>query len=407
MGLLFGNHIRNAVEALKANRLRTNLTIIGVTIGITSITASLALAGGASNFLSEQVKATNNKVALIRSHSLLSSPDSLLADFNSLRATTTLTEEDVNSLSNIPNASVAPIALLHANMKARDNTVTGEQSVLIGSNSNLIDIANLKLLDGQFLSENNGTNGIVIGNQLAVDLFGTEHAIGSLVTIRDQTFAVIGTLEPTGQPINYHGVDFDRAAIIQLDSLKGFTQDVAQIQQIILATDESQPLGPVVEQANKVLSDNHQGEKDFVILTDDEITAPSGQLFTAISTTVAVITGISLLVGGIGIMNIMLVNVAERNREVGIRKAIGASNSNIISQFLIESSIIGLLGGIIGYIVGMLAAYILSMYLPFMPTVQWQVAAISIGTAVLTGVVFGIYPAVRAARKDPIEALHQ
>jgi ABC-type antimicrobial peptide transport system permease subunit len=114
---------------------------------------------------------------------------------------------------------------------------------------------------------------------------------------------------------------------------------------------------------------------------------------------------VSLIVGGIGIMNIMLVNVAERQREVGIRKAIGATNSHVINQFLIESCLIGLAGGILGYAIGLATAYAIGLYLPFTPALEWQVAALSIGIATITGILFGIYPAIRAAKKDPIESL--
>ncbi|OYW86064.1 hypothetical protein B7Z17_01195, partial [Candidatus Saccharibacteria bacterium 32-49-10] len=127
---------------------------------------------------------------------------------------------------------------------------------------------------------------------------------------------------------------------------------------------------------------------------------------SSIVATVAIIAGISLLVGGIGIMNIMLVNVAERRREVGIRKAIGATDSHIINQFLIESAIIGFLGGIFGYILGLAVAFGLGLYLPFTPTLQWEIALLSIGIALITGVLFGVYPAIRAAKKDPIESLY-
>lgn len=128
-------------------------------------------------------------------------------------------------------------------------------------------------------------------------------------------------------------------------------------------------------------------------------------MVSAIALVVAVIAGISLLVGGISIMNIMLASVAERQREVGIRKAIGATNFQIINQFLIESAIVGCIGGIIGYSVGIGSAYLLGMYLPFTPSLQWQVALLAISTAIITGVMFGLYPAVRAAQKDPIETL--
>lgn len=407
MRLLISNHIGNAVEALRANRLRTILTIVGVTIGVASITAVLSLAGGATQFLSKQVAATNDSVALIRSNSVLSTPDSILADFQSLHATSTLTEEDVDSLSLIAEAKIAPMAILRTSMKAKESSIDGKHASLIGSNANLMSLTGLEIHNGQFLADTNGTNGIVLGNQLSVDLFGTEQSVGNLLKVRDHTYTIIGVLKATNQPVNYFGINFDNSAIAQLDSVKQFTQDVAQVQQIIVASDDKTGLPETVEKADTIMKETHQGEEDYVILTGDDITSPSSKLFTSITLTVAIITGISLLVGGIGIMNIMLVNVAERQREVGIRKAIGATNGHIINQFLIESAIIGLLGGIVGYLLGILTAFILGLYLPFSMVITWQIAGLSIGIAIVTGIIFGIYPAIRAAGKDPIEALHQ
>jgi len=405
MKLLLKNHFENAIEALRANRTRTMLTITGVTIGVASITAILSLAGGATEFFGNQIAETRGSVALVRP-TQVNNTDSLFIDAQTLPATTTLTEQDANDLGRLVNATVAPMAILHTGLQSSEGKIDGKNATLIGSNQNLATVANLSMLDGQFL-DSTTTSGIVMGKQLAIDLFGTEHALGSVVTIRGESFTVMGTMNATNQPINYHGVNFDKSAIIPLSMIKQFTQNVAQIQQITIIANDQQPIQPIVDQAQHILSTNHHGETDFTILTGSDITAPNSRLFSIITTVVAIITGISLLVGGIGIMNIMLVNVAERNREVGIRKAIGAADGHIVNQFLIESAIVGLLGGLLGYAVGMIAAFGLSMYLPFGPVLQWQAAAISIGMAILTGIIFGLYPAVCAAKRNPIEALRQ
>lgn len=407
MGLLIKNHLENAIEALKANRMRTMLTVTGVTIGVASITAVLSLASGAANFLSTQAVATKDSVALVRSNSSPATPDSLLADFQSLHTTTTLTEKDVLDIDKAVEASVAPMANLHTGIKAKDGAIDGKHATLVGSSPSLFEIANLAMLEGDFIADGSGMNGIVVGSQLAVDLFGTEHALGNILKIREETFTVIGVLKVTNQPINYLGVDFDRSAIVPVAAVKHFTQGVAQIQQIIISTENKAELTQIKKQVEELLLKNHLGEDDFMVLTGSAITAPSSKLFSSITVTVVIIAGISLLVGGIGIMNIMLVNVAERNREVGIRKAIGATSNQIINQFLIESAIVGLLGGIFGYALGLASSFILGMYLPFTPILEWHTAALSIGVAVATGILFGIYPAIRAANKDPIEALHQ
>ena len=156
-----------------------------------------------------------------------------------------------------------------------------------------------------------------------------------------------------------------------------------------------------------MLIKNHTNERDFSIFTGDQISQPTGQIFYTIAAVTTAIATISLVVGGIGIMNIMLVTVAERTREIGIRKALGASNSDIMWQFLIESLALSIGGGIAGYIGGYILAFGVSLSLPFYPAVNWQIAAAAIAISIIIGTVFGIYPAIKASRKDPIESLHQ
>lgn len=406
MKLLFRTHIENAVEALHSNRLRTILTVTGVTIGIASIAAILSLASGATQLLTQQAGAADESIALVRSGTDTTNLESMFTENHTVQAAATLTEKDTADLSALDSIKVAPMAILHATLSPSDESDGAHKAAIVGSSAELMSIAELELFEGQFLTDINGTNGMVMGRQLAIDLFGTEYALGNIVTVRGQTFTVIGVLKSVSQPINYYGVNFDDTALVQLDALKKFTQNVAQIQQIVLASANGQHINQTIKNADEVLSRNHHNEDDYAIVTTDEIMRPNSQLFSGVVMLVAVIAGISILVGGIGIMNIMLVNVAERRREIGIRKTIGATDGHIINQFLIESAIIGFLGGIAGYLIGIASAFLIGIYLPFMPALDWEIAALSVAIAVGTGILFGIYPAVRAAKRDPIESLH-
>ena len=218
---------------------------------------------------------------------------------------------------------------------------------------------------------------------------------------------MIGVLKGVNQPVNHLGVDIDQSAIVTVASIKQFTQNVAQIQQIIFKSNTTDKLANAISQVEERLSENHLGEKDYVVLAGGDIATANRQYIDSITLLVTIVAGVALFVGGVGIMNIMLVNVAERNREVGIRKAIGASNGQIVNQFLIESTIIGMTGGVVGTGVGVGLAYLASYYLPFAPSLDWTIAAICIGASTAIGVIFGLYPALRAARKDPITALRQ
>lgn len=406
MKILLNNHFENAFEALHANRLRTFLTILGAVIGTASITTVLSIASGATGFFEKQIADTHDSIALIRPNTELDT-SMLIANARTLPPASTLTEEDVRDIERIPNVMTAPMSVLHTGLIAKDGAVDRQHATLVGSTVGLLSVAKLELLDGQFFEDNVSTSGVVMGKQLAIDIFGTEHALGNVVKIRGETFTVMGVLKESDQPINYMGVDFDHAAIITTTAMKRFTQKVLQIQQIVLQAEDPTLLETATESAKEILTKNHAGEQDFAVLTGTQLVASDNELFTGLTQIVAIIASISLLVGGIGIMNIMLVNVAERNREVGIRKAIGAANGQIINQFLIESTIIGLTGGVIGYGLGVGIAFLIGVYLPFLPMIEWQVAVLSIGVATGTGILFGLYPAIRAAKKDPITALRQ
>ena len=172
-----------------------------------------------------------------------------------------------------------------------------------------------------------------------------------------------------------------------------------------MTTNSHQNLGSAIASADNILKKNHDSDKNYRIVSDDEINEKKSNLAKFISIILTVIGIISLLISGVGIMNVMLVNVAERQREVGVRRAVGATGWDIINQFLIEAAIIGLLGGIFGYGLGIAGVYLVSLYLPLTPYIYWQTAVLSIGLSLIIGIISGVYPAARATKRDPIESL--
>ena len=172
-----------------------------------------------------------------------------------------------------------------------------------------------------------------------------------------------------------------------------------------MTTKDHKNLNSVIESADDILKKNHDSDKNYRIVSGEEINEKKSNVARFLSIILTVIGIISLLIGGIGVMNVMLVNVAERQREVGVRRAVGATGWDIINQFLIEAAIIGFLGGVLGYGLGLAGAYIASLYLPLTPYIYWQTAVLSIGLSIIIGVISGVYPAARATRRDPIESL--
>jgi len=216
-------------------------------------------------------------------------------------------------------------------------------------------------------------------------------------------------------PINYNNIDLDSAAIISLESGKLFNSGVAQIQQINVKAKPGVAMADFKQKITNLLRANHDHERDVAVYTGTSIAKPTSRLFSVISTVMSLIAGISLLVGGIGIMNIMLVSISERTREIGLRKAVGASNRTIILQFMIEALIISVIGGFAGFIGGYVIAFGISMFLTYDPALfltydpafSWAIVGWASALSVGVGVLFGLYPAIRASSKDPIESLRR
>lgn len=406
MRLLFIEHIQTAIHSLRSTRLRTLLTITGVAIGVASITTILSLSDGMIGVIAKQIDTLGGTIAVVRPG--VSTPANNLTAPGSEQSyiASTITEQDLISIDKLDSVSkVAPIMIVNGSLKAKD--ATASESPIVATTPALADIARLPIRDGQFIDSVTNRDTAVIGSQLSVDLFGTDQPIGKTFSIRGQRFTVIGVLKHMNNPVNFNNVDFDHAAIMSLESGKSFNQGISQIQQLDVQVKRAGDLPRAIDDINRVLVKNHLGERDFTVVSGKEIAQPTSQFFSAATGVMTTIAAISLVVGGIGIMNIMLVGVAERTREIGLRKSVGASNGNIASQFLVEALIMSLIGGVLGYVGGYVVAFIIGSFLPFDPAITWQIAGYALGTSLVVGAIFGLYPAVRAARKDPIESLRQ
>lgn len=407
MRILVINHIENAQQSLRNSRVRSVLTMLGVAIGIASITVILSLSYGANTVVNNQISSLGGNLAIIKPGKAIDIATNVLQlQTSNGYATSTLSEPDIEYIKHSPHIkSVAPLMILNGTIKA--DFTAPEGSPVVATTPELADISNLNIFEGQFLNKDMVENAAIIGKQLSIDIFGTESSTGRILTIRNQPFTVNGVLEKTNNPINYNSINFDNAVIINFAAGKKLNQNIAQIQQIDIKADSTTNLKQIISTLNTTIQANHNGEKDFFILTGDQITKPTGQLLQLITNITTAIAAISLIVGGIGIMNIMLVTVAERTREIGIRKALGATNADISWQFLIESLVISLGGWIAGYVVGYFIAFGISTFFAFDPIINWQITVATMIVSIVVGTIFGLYPAIRAAHKDPVESLRQ
>ena len=406
MSWIISDYFTSAYQSLKRSRMRTFLTTLGVAIGVGSVTAILALGGGLTDVINNQLDKLGGNLIVVRPGAGNIITD-LTAPANQQNyVTSTLSEADVESIKALPDVqAAAPIMTQNATLKTDIRTLPN--AVVVSTTPEFIDISKLTVHDGQFLDHETNDHTAVIGRQLAVNLFGTEKPIGLTFTIRGERFTVVGILKPAMDPVNYNRIDFDNAAMVGFGMGKALNQGRVQIQQIDVRAKNLESINSLNSAINKTLLKNHSEEQDFHVISGESIGTSTSDLMRALTGVMAAIAAISLVVGGVGIMNIMLVGVAERTREIGIRKAVGATSSSIASQFLIESVMMSLLGGFLGYLLGYVVAFGISTFLYFVPSVNWQVAAIALAMSLGVGLLFGFYPALRAAKKHPIESLRQ
>lgn len=400
-------NIENAIESLHANRLRTFLTMLGVMIGIASVVVIFSLSGGVGSMISNQIVAEGGALAVVRPKELTANDKNVITSLATSKSFTqsSITNEDLGMISKIKEVSaVAPLANFSAKVRG-----DGEEKYanLLATSPNLDQTVSLKVHEGQFIADSANANTVVLGNQMAIDLFGTTQAVGKEIAMKGEKFIVIGVLAHQSSSINFSNVDFNNTAIIPYETAKRIIGDNLQIQQVNIHAKSINSLGSIQKQIESELLKKHNGEHDFEVLTGKNISHPSDKFIELSTLILAIVASVSLVVGGIGIMNIMLVNVSERTREIGIRKALGANNRHILFQFLTESMIISLSGGLFGYLIGYAFSFGVSMFLPFSPIISWQIALLVCGLSTVVGVIFGLYPAFRAARKDPIVSLRQ
>lgn len=405
MALLLRTHYKLARESIRKNRTRSFLTCLGIAVGVASIILIMSLMGSINNVISSQVKSMGADLIVIRPaqhvDAVTSVIDGLTASNRYMTSNLTLTDAEVISgLDGV--AGVAPIAGGVATLRTEERTIP--TASVIGTSPELARVQDLKINSGTFLSDK-VENSAVIGKGLSLELFGTStEAVGKTFTMGEERFIVVGLLEEMEDPINFNNVDFDKSVFMQADYLRKIGMNY-QVQQIDVRGENLSVLPELASEIEDLLHSAKNGDKNYEVLYGDQISHPAGSMFMVVSSMLTVVAGVSLIVGGIGVMNILLVSVSERTREIGIRKAVGASSMNIMMQFLIEAMILSLGGGILGLILGYVVAFLISIVTPFAPFISLQILGISVGTSVVIGILFGMYPAIKAARKNPIESL--
>ena len=393
-----------AFNSLRSNKTRTFLTLLGIIIGVMSVTTIIGLGEGVKKQVNQQINDLGNDLVTVvpGRNSSISGLEGLNNVFGNSATTARLSEADLVSISKIAGVTKAGGTMQLDGSITRGNNKKNTRVLAVGED--YLDLTKQKLQVGQFFGgdlENNNT--VVIADNVAKDLFGSEDPIGSTVTIRETPFVVIGVLDAK-KGFNL-GQSLDDMVLIPMPTGKTFNQDIVQLQQITAKVADPSKSEAVSATIKQELLKNHAGEEDFTITTQEQLVETTDYVFKVITGFTAAVASISLLVGGIGVMNIMLVTVTERTREIGVRKAVGATRTQILMQFLIESLAITIVGGFLGIVASLIASSVIRAQTTIKPSMDIWIILFAAAISIAVGVIFGTWPAIRAARKSPIESL--
>lgn len=407
--MMLGDHLHMALTSIRASRLRSFLTLLGVIIGVASVITSVGLAEGVKKQINQETNKFGNDVLTVRPGKILNkNQQGSIVGINIVGQTSTtasLTEKDFVSLNDISHVDSAIPLSITTGLPTYQKTSFND-AVTIGTTPEFPQILSQDIEFGRFFdNQETDKNVAVIGQGVAEKLFQETVPLSKSFEFRGKEFVVYGVFEKFKNPSISQGIDFNNAIFIPYNSAKNVSGGEAQLYEILVKMSDQKQAEKVEAGITKKLKENHGGQEDFTILRSDDTEAIASSIIDLITILVTGIAGISMFVGGIGIMNVMLVAVTERTREIGLRKAVGATNRQILSQFMIESTVLSVWGAAIGVAFAGLLNILIRIFTNLQPVMSWQVIVFATAVSVLTGVLFGLAPAVKAARKDPIEAL--
>ena len=396
----FFEYARVALESLKANRLRSALTMLGVIIGVAAVILLVSLGEGTKNYVEEQFAGLGSNILIVTPGKIETrgGPPVIGAAKHKL----TLSDSRILEKKGYLFGGVAPVVFGTAEVRygSRSRNVP-----VLGVTPSFSPVRNLHVEIGSFVTESDveaKRRVCILGRTVKRELFGNANALGQILKVSGGRFRVVGIMQRKGVSL---GIDLDDIVFVPVRTAQDLF-DTDALLEIILSVRNKNDIESAKELAKSLLFKNHNRHEDFTITNQ---AAMLSSLYTILDTLTYVLGGIatiSLLVGGIGIMNIMLVTVKERTNEIGIRKAVGARDRDILVQFLLESTALSSSGGIAGMLVGVLGAYGIRLLVPKLPVEvpSWAIV-LAFTFSVFVGIFFGVYPARKAAALHPIEAL--
>ncbi len=400
----FANLLKIALKALNNNKLRCFLTMLGIIIGVASVITMLAIGQGSKNSIKEQISEMGSNMSMIHPGNMQRGGVRQSADDMQ-----TLKIADYEALQSLPG-----ITAISPSVNSSGQFVNGNNnypSTVYGITPDYLDIRKLKVKEGAMFTEHDiksAAKVCVLGKTVADNLFPNgEDPVGRVIRFGKIPLTVIGLLESKGT--NSMGMDQDDVVLAPYTTVMKRMLAIDYLQGLFASAADESKTDETIDEITEILRSQHKikdgDEDDFEIRSQQELSEMMNSTSDMMTVLLACIAGISLLVGGIGIMNIMFVSVTERTREIGLRMSIGARGVDILSQFLIEAIIISVTGGVIGIIIGLLASWMVTVIAHWPVYIQLYSVGLSFAVCTITGVFFGWYPAKKAAGLDPIEAI--
>jgi putative ABC transport system permease protein len=401
-----GNTVRIAVRAIRRNKIRSMLTMLGVIIGVASVIAMIALGSGARAAIDQQIQSQGTNVIYVSAGSFGRGPGAVRQGAGTV---STLTLEDAQAISQ----QVATVQRLSPMVRGRVQVIAGNQnwntSIEAGT-EDYLEIRNWPLTSGANFTARDvlvAEKVCLLGSTVVQNLYPDQDPVGQIIRVKNLPFRVVGVLAPKGQ--GQWGQDQDDLIVAPYTTVQKKVLGIPSIQQILVSATSSDAVEPTATAITQLMRQRHRianpEEDDFTVRTVEEMAATRVEMARTMTLLLMSVASVSLLVGGIGIMNIMLVSVTERTREIGLRMAVGARTRDILRQFLAEAVGLSVVGGALGVIVGIAASQGLTRFLAWPTTITTASIVIAFAFAGAVGVFFGYYPARKAANLDPIEAL--